>query len=247
MCGRRRSCHVGRTLVVRLLRRCCVTHTRPLSRLVRPLDRPRRIGSPVRAGRTRPLSDADGSASQDRPGPRGSSPCRKESLLPHVDSTHRCDRAPIKVQSLLMIWPGHCSMLQSPRACGHRSTINRNQALSCERVYSAAKDRPHGHDPASWIVAHHNHRRPDTATPARSPSPAEGVIAPASAMVRKPAPGITWNPGVADGRVEGPVPRSIRVPTWTDAGGNPNIAGSLYGIPVTVRIQVIPVFVLRIG
>jgi hypothetical protein len=66
-------------------------------------------------------------------------------------------------------------------------------------------------------------------------------------MVGEPAPGITRNPGVADGGVIGPIAGSIRVPTWTDAGRNPDVAGSLYGIPVAVGIQIIPVFILRIG
>src|SRR6202161_163331 len=145
-----------------------------------------------------------------------------------------------------MVWPGHYST-PCPRACGHRSTINRNQALRRKRIQTGAKDRPYGHDPTRRANAHPNYWRPDTAATARTPSPAEGVITPGAAMVGQPAPGIARNPGVADGGIEGPVAGSIRIPTRTDAVGNPYIAGPFYGVPVTVGIQIIPVFILRIS
>ncbi len=207
MRGRRRPRHVSRTLIVRLLRRHRVTHARPLGRrrdrplnprlhlplgrrLVRPLDRPRRIGAPVRAIGSRPLSHPDGSARQYCAKPRRCALGREVCLVTNVDSIHWRNCAPIQIQRLLMIWLGHCST-QAPGARGHRSTIYRHQALRRKRVRTAAKDGPHGHDPTGRIVAHPNHGRPDSATAARSPSPAEGVIPPTAAMVRKPAPGIT--------------------------------------------------------
>src|SRR5271154_5672923 len=95
------------------------------------------------------------------------------------------------------------------------------------------------------MTAHNNHRRPSAAT-AWGPSPTEGIIVPGATVVGQPAPWVARNPGVAVGRIVGPITSSIGIPPWPNPSRNPYIPCAFYRIPVSVRIQIIPVFILRI-
>jgi len=74
---------------------------------------------------------------------------------------------------------------------------------------------------------------------ARNPIPAEVVIAPASVVIRSPAPRLMGNPGIAVCRVR-PSTMRIRIPTDGDARV-PNRAQLGIDPPCSVRLQVIDV------
>jgi hypothetical protein len=66
-------------------------------------------------------------------------------------------------------------------------------------------------------------------------------------MVGQPAPGIARNPDIAISGIIGPITGSIRIPSRPNPSRNPDIPLALDGIPISVRIQIVPVFILRIG
>jgi hypothetical protein len=230
------------------LRRC---HALPL-RLRRPgvlvLHAPRGIvARQVRAINGRPRACSRKRAAQNRARPRRRAPGSDKSLRANVDSTNGRDGAPIKVERLLMIRPGHGSVVEGPWAFSYRSTIDGHQAPSYWTRTARRMDRTYGHRPPRRMCANHNHGRPCPAATTRSPAPTKGVVAPRATMVRQPPPGIARDPGVAEGRVIAPISGPIGIPTRSDAGRNPDIALALYGIPIAIGIQIIPVFALRIG
>ena len=208
--------------------------------------RTRRIGAPhIRAGRTLPLNYRC-AATQHCARPRSRAPDRDKSRT-NPDPLHRRHCLPVEVQSLLMIHSRPEATIESPRSCSHRPTIDGHQPQSPHRVYTAR--RPYWrnrHPPTRRMTAHNNHRRPSAAT-AWGPSPTEGIIVPGAAVVGQPAPWVARNPGVAVSRIVGPITGSVGIPPRPNPTRNPYIPCALYRIPVSVRIQVIPVFVLRIG
>src|SRR5450631_1197865 len=261
---RRGTCLVVRALVIRLHWR--IGHVRPrIHPLRRSLDSTLRraqrrahrrsyvlgphgsrriVARRVAAPRTRPLARSREAAAQDCTRSRRCAPSRGESLWANVGPAHRRDVASIPTQRLLMIRPGRRSVTERPRTLGNRSTIDYHQTT---RQGPRATRRIKRHRPAWWMDSHHSYWSPRAAgVTTRRPSPTEGVVVPGAAVIGEPAPGIARNPGIAEGRVVGPITGAIGIPTRSNTGGHPHVALTLHWIPISVGIQVIPVFALRI-
>ena len=249
---RRLPGHVRRSLVVGLHRRIAYARSfvQSLNRSSKRVFNPtRRIAAPnVRATGAHPLPTPGKRAAQNCARSRRCAPGRGKCLRTNVDSVHRCNRAPIKIQCRLMIWSWRGAATERPRTLGNRPTIHRHQPAGQWMRTARRIDGPYRHRPTRRMSSHHNHRRPHpAATAARSPSPTEGIVIPGAAVIGQPAPWIAGNPGVAERRIVGPVAGPIGIPARSDPGRNPYIARTLHRIPVTVGIQIIPVFILRIG
>jgi hypothetical protein len=167
-----------------------------------------------------------------------------ESLWANVYSANRRDRAAIETQRLLMIRSRHGSVVERPRPFGNGSTIYHHQP-SWKGPRTAWRIKRHR--PAWRMDSYHSHwspRAPGVRT--WRPSPTERVVVPGTAVIREPAPGIARNPGIPEGWVVGPITGPIRIPTRSNTGGNPHVALTPYWIPISVSIEIVPVFALRI-
>jgi len=181
-----RPTHVGRTLVIRRRRR--ITHTRPRRRSLRISGPTRRTATAnIGAVETGPLLDCGRGTAQYSSRPWRCALRSSKRLRPNVNSTHRRNRAAVKIQRLLMVRP-RPRPVKRPWTFGNRPTIDSHQPLRGKRMEAATGiDRVHRHSPSRRIGSHHDHRMPASTT-ARSPAPTKPVVTPGAAMIRQPAP-----------------------------------------------------------
>jgi hypothetical protein len=273
VCRRRRTRLVVRALVIRLRRRIGYVRPRvhPLRRaLDRTLGRGQRrthwrshvlsphwgsrvlgphwarrvVARQVRATRTRPLRRPRETATQNCARSRRCAPGAGKCLRANVGSANRRDAASIPIQRLLMIRPGRCSVIERPRTLGNRSTIDDHQPTRQRPRTTRGIKR---HRPTWRMDPDDSYWGPGAAgVTARRPSPAKRVVVPGARVIREPAPGIAGNPGVTESRIVSPITGSIRIPPGSNTGRNPDVAFTFHRIPVTVGIQIVPVFALRI-
>jgi hypothetical protein len=141
--GRRhRPRHIRRALVVSRWLHRWIAHIGALRQALNrspigAFHRTRRIGAPVRAGRTLPLN-CRSAAIQHCARPRSRTPDRNKSRT-NPDLLHRRHCLPVEVQGLLMIHRRPEAIIESPRSCGHRPTIDGHQPQSTHRVYTSGR------------------------------------------------------------------------------------------------------------
>jgi hypothetical protein len=194
---------------------------------------------------TRPLCRSRESAAQNCARSRRCAPDSGKCLRANVGPANRRNVASIPIQRLLMIRSRYCPVVERPRALGNRSTIDYHQPT---RQRPRTTRRIKRHRPTWRVDSYHSYRSPGAARiTTRRPSPAERVVVPGTAVIREPAPGIAGNPCVPEGRIVRPIPGPIGIPAGSNTGRNPDVALTLDWVPVTVGIQIVPVFTLRIG